>query len=94
MMNSTVYAAQPAKVSKAKSIYTENEFLDAFSGKSRKVVTEVLGKPVRKEQSVQPSNAAGMVAQAGASIIPSLTVWKCGITEIWLNTMQKIPTNQ
>lgn len=78
MMNSTVYAAQPAKVSKAKSIYTENEFLDAFSGKSRKVVTEVLGKPVRKEQSVQPSNAAGMVAQAG-----SLNNSKPDSVEMW-----------
>ncbi|MEQ1602991.1 MAG: hypothetical protein ABL885_14635 [Methylophilaceae bacterium] len=58
-------AAQPSKANIIKSSYTENEFLDAFSGKSRKVVTEILGIPVKKEQSVKPSNADGITAQVG-----------------------------
>jgi hypothetical protein len=66
MTASLAFAAQPAKTSKAQSSYTENEFLDAFSGKSRKIVTEALGAPVKKEQSVKPSNADGMTAQVGS----------------------------
>jgi hypothetical protein len=40
--------------------YTENEFLDSFSGKSQKVVTAKLGAPVKKQLSVKPSNAGAM----------------------------------
>lgn len=46
-----------------KSSYTEMEFLNSFSGKSRKVVSERLGAPVKKEQSVKPSNAAGVIGK-------------------------------
>jgi len=52
-------AAEPASKSKT---YTEMEFLNSFQGKSRKVVMEKLGKPARKEQSVKPTNAAGIAA--------------------------------
>jgi hypothetical protein len=45
----------------AGSTYTENEFLDKFSGKSKKVVAERLGEPAKKELSVKPSNASNMV---------------------------------
>jgi hypothetical protein len=48
-----------------KKTYTENEFLDAFSGKSRKVVAAKLGSPVKKEQSVRPSGASAMIGAAG-----------------------------
>ena len=37
--------------------YTENEFLDNFSGKSKKVVMEKLGKPAKKHVAVKPTNA-------------------------------------
>ena len=47
-----------------KTSYTESEFLNHFSGKSRKVVLERLGIPVKKEQAVKPSNAAGVVGGA------------------------------
>jgi hypothetical protein len=43
--------------------YTENEFLDSFSGKSKKVVSDKLGAPVKKELSVKPTNAGSMVGQ-------------------------------
>lgn len=36
--------------------YTEQEFLSAFSGKSRQMVTETLGKPFKKELAVKPQN--------------------------------------
>jgi|TARA_B110000908_G_scaffold114755_1_gene134525 hypothetical protein len=41
----------------ADKIYTENEFLSNFSGKTKKVVLEKLGKPVKQHVSVKPSNA-------------------------------------
>lgn len=44
-------------------IYTEGEFVRSFTGKSREVVMKQLGEPVKKEQAVRPSNAAGMVGQ-------------------------------
>ncbi len=41
--------------------YTENEFLDNFSGKTMKAISEKLGAPVKKELSVKPSNASSMI---------------------------------
>lgn len=52
---STVFAAGSVK------IYSENEFLDKFSGKTKTVITEKLGEPAKKELSVKPSNASSMV---------------------------------
>lgn len=46
---------------KGKASYTEAEFLSHFSGKSRHVVMEKLGNPIKKEQAVKPSNAAGVL---------------------------------
>lgn len=43
--------------SAADKVYTENEFLNSFSGKTQKVVLEKLGKPVKKQVAVKPSNA-------------------------------------
>jgi hypothetical protein len=51
----TVYAAPK------NSTYTENEFLNQFSGKSKKVITEKLGNPAKKELSVKPSGASSMI---------------------------------
>lgn len=41
--------------------YTEDEFISVFQGKSRKVISEKLGSPVKKEQSVKPSGADSML---------------------------------
>jgi hypothetical protein len=38
--------------------YTENEFLDSFSGKSKANVVEKLGKPVKTQVAVKPTNAS------------------------------------
>ena len=54
--------AEPAKKTKT---FTEDEFLDAFSGKSRKVVSVKLGAPARKEQSVKPTGADNVIAGKG-----------------------------
>lgn len=43
--------------------YTEEEFLSSFSGKSKKIVTEKLGKPAKKELSVKPTNAGAMLGR-------------------------------
>jgi hypothetical protein len=48
--------------------YNEDQFLNAFSGKSRKVILEKLGAPSKKEQSVKPSNAMNIIGpKIGAS---------------------------
>lgn len=41
----------------ADQTFTENEFLDNFSGKSKKVVMDKLGKPAKRQLSVKPTNA-------------------------------------
>ncbi|MFM9834664.1 MAG: hypothetical protein ACKVOA_01015 [Methylophilaceae bacterium] len=43
--------------------YTENEFLDTFSAKSKQVVTSKLGAPAKKELSVKPTNAGALTGQ-------------------------------
>lgn len=58
---SGVHAAPPKN-----KTYTEDEFLNAFSGKSMKVVTEKLGQPFKKELSVKPSGASTVMLKAGA----------------------------
>ena len=55
LVATTVYAAGAAKT------YTENEFLDKFSGKTKTLIAEKLGAPAKKELSVKPSNASAMV---------------------------------
>jgi len=42
--------------------YTEDEFLNTFSGKAKKVISEKLGAPAKKELSVKPANAGTMLA--------------------------------
>jgi hypothetical protein len=49
--------------SAADKIYTENDFLNKFSGKTQKVVLEKLGKPVKKNVSVKPSNAENVTGK-------------------------------
>lgn len=46
--------------------YSENEFLDAFSGKTKKVINGKLGSPVKKDTAVKPTGANAMIAKVGA----------------------------
>jgi hypothetical protein len=55
-------SATPAK----KTSYTEDQFLNAFSGKSKSVVTAKLGAPNKKETSVKPAGASGFLGKVGA----------------------------
>ncbi len=43
--------------------YTEDEFLNNFSGKSKKVVSDKLGAPAKKELSVKPTNAGAVIGK-------------------------------
>ena len=43
--------------------YTEDEFLDTFSGKSKKVVETKLGAPSKKQLSVKPTNAGSVIGK-------------------------------
>lgn len=68
----SVYAADAKKASAnksasaSKSSYTENQFLDTFSGKSKSLVSAKLGAPAKKELSVKPAGAAGFLGKVGA----------------------------
>ncbi|WP_200884385.1 hypothetical protein [Methylotenera sp. G11] len=55
-----------ANAAPPKKTYTEDEFLNTFSGKTKKVITEKLGEPFKKELSVKPSGANTMLLKAGA----------------------------
>ena len=46
--------------------YTENQFLNAFSGKAKSVITTKLGAPFKKKLSVKPEGAAGFLGKVGA----------------------------
>ena len=43
--------------------YTEDEFLSKFSGKSKKVITDALGEPAKKQLSVKPTNAGSVIGK-------------------------------
>lgn len=43
--------------------YTEDEFLNNFSGKSKKVISDKLGAPAKKELSVKPTNAGAIIGK-------------------------------
>jgi hypothetical protein len=45
--------------------YSEDEFLNTFSGKTKKVITQKLGTPAKKELSVKPTNANTMIGSKG-----------------------------
>jgi hypothetical protein len=55
-----------ANAAPPKKTYTEDEFLNAFSGKSKKIVADKLGQPFKKELSVKPAGANTMLLKAGA----------------------------
>lgn len=66
MFSQPTMAADSKKAKAGKSkVYDEQQFLAAFGGKSRKQVSEILGAPIKKEQSVKPANAESMLMQAG-----------------------------
>lgn len=62
----TIFLVSASSAFAGKKItYTEDQFLSAFSGKSKKVIIEKLGNPVKKELSVKPSGASTFLARTG-----------------------------
>src|SRR5689334_22836191 len=61
----SMVAMQVSAESKGKlaaKTYTEDEFISAFQGKSRKAISTALGAPAKKEQSTKPTGADAMLA--------------------------------
>jgi hypothetical protein len=50
----------------ATKTYTEDQFLNTFSGKNKKLISDKLGVPFKKEQSVKPAGASGFLSKVGA----------------------------
>ena len=50
-------------VTAAGKTYTEDEFLNHFSGKSKKLVISKLGAPAKKQLSVKPTNAGAIIGK-------------------------------
>lgn len=61
----TVSLSQVNAASAGKT-YTEDQFLNAFSGKTKKVISDKLGAPFKKELSVKPAGASGFLGKVGA----------------------------
>lgn len=57
----SLFAASSAYA--AGKTYTEDEFLNSFSGKTKKVFTAKLGAPVKKQLSVKPTNAGAVIGK-------------------------------
>lgn len=55
--------AEPTAKTKA-TVYSEDDFLKSFNGKSREIISAKLGAPVKKEQGVRPTNAANVVGKS------------------------------
>jgi hypothetical protein len=62
----TFISANLTVVNAAPKTYSENEFIDAFSGKSKKVITGKLGNPFKKDTAVKPTGENAMIAKIGA----------------------------
>jgi hypothetical protein len=62
----TAVFAEVNAASLNKNLYSEDQFLTTFSGKSKKVILDKLGVPVKKELSVKPEGASGFLGKVGA----------------------------
>ncbi len=63
VLSSYINVAQAAD---NKKTYTEDQFLSAFSGKSKSLVTQKLGAPFKKDASVKPQGASSFLNRVGA----------------------------
>lgn len=50
------------KAAKAKT-YDEDTFIRTFSNKTKKQVTDIIGEPARKQLSIKPTNAEGVIGR-------------------------------
>jgi hypothetical protein len=56
----------PASAGPAGKTYNEDQFLNTFSGKTKKIISDKLGAPFKKELSVKPEGASGFLGKVGA----------------------------
>lgn len=61
-MAAAILVVTPASADSKAKTYDEVTFVKTFGNKSMKQVTEILGAPVRKQISVKPANASGVIA--------------------------------
>ena len=66
LTSAIIFAASLSNVYAAPKTYTEDQFLDSFSGKTKSVITAKLGAPAKKELSVKPAGASGFLGKVGA----------------------------
>jgi hypothetical protein len=64
-MDVSAASTEAKSASKRSKTFSEEEFLTLFSHKSRKQISDALGKPVRIGQSSKPSGAEATLASAG-----------------------------
>jgi opacity protein-like surface antigen len=55
-------APKAAKTAKTKT-YDEDTFIRTFSNKTKKQVTDIIGEPARKQLSIKPTNAEGVIGR-------------------------------
>ena len=74
LISTTVFAENQVITKKT---YQEMEFIQEFKGKNQQFVLETLGKPVRKQHPVKPSNSDGYVGKPGSGQdnIESIEMW-------------------
>ena len=66
---------KPSKATKVKT-YPEMEFIRTFSGKTRQQVSDMLGVPEHREQSVKPTNVDYVIGQPTANSSPTnIEMW-------------------
>lgn len=61
-MATAILVVTPASADSKTKTYDEVTFVKTFGNKSMKQVTEILGAPARKQISVKPANASGVIA--------------------------------
>lgn len=61
-MAAAILVVTPAGADSKAKTYDEVTFVKTFGNKSMKQVTEILGAPARKQISVKPANANGVIA--------------------------------
>ena len=57
--------AEPKAAPKAAKVktYDEDTFIRTFSNKTKKQVTDIIGEPARKQLSIKPTNAEGVIGR-------------------------------
>ena len=55
--------SKPAPKAAKTKTYDEDTFIRTFSNKTKKQVTDIIGEPARKQLSIKPTNAEGVIGR-------------------------------